>query len=162
MLSLADFNGSGRRSDMDPLVSFSFRVQINNKDVARFSSVDGLSYEVEMIEYRDSATPNIPMYRQGRKKPLRITLKRGVLVGYSAENDLLNWINEAEKGTVSARAVNIEVGEFGIYNEADGTAHSWELTGCVPTKWSLGTLDGNSNGPLIETVELVAQSMTRH
>ncbi|MBQ9817742.1 MAG: phage tail protein [Proteobacteria bacterium] len=152
----------GRRNDIDPLVSYAFKVQINNKEVARFSNVDGLSYEVEMIEYRDSATPNMPMYRQGRKKPIRVTLKRGVLVGYSAENDLLNWITEVEKGTVSARSVNIEVGQYGTVNEAGSTPHNWELTGCVPTKWTLGALDGNSNGPLVETIELLAQTIARN
>ncbi len=155
---------SARRNDVDPLVSYAFKVQINNRDVARFSGVDGLSYEVEMIEYRDSATPNLPMFRQGRKKPVHVTLKRGVLVGYSADNDLLNWICEVESGTVTARSVNIEVGNYGSGAGISETSapHNWELTGCVPTKWTLGSLDGNSNSPLVETIELVAQAVTRH
>ena len=154
---IGESKASGRRTDIDPVVSFSFAVIMNNSEVARFSGVDGLSYEAEMIEYRDSANPNLPMFRQGRRKPVRVTLKRGMLVGYLAVNDLYAWINEIDTGVVKPRDITIEIG-----GEESGSApRAFLLSGCMPSKWSLSSLDGNSNTVLIESLEMVAQYVRR-
>ena len=102
----------GRRNYMDPLVSFAFKVVIDGINVARFSNVDGINYEAEMIEYRSSESPNVVHYRQGRRKPAHVTLKRGVLVD-TQSNPLLDWIREIEKGTVSKHDISIEVAQYG-------------------------------------------------
>lgn len=149
----------GRRFDVDPLVSFSFVVSIDGINVARFNGVDGLAYEAEMIEYRDSSEPHVVMYRQGRRKAPRVTLKRGVLVG-SKSNDLLNWIREIENGAISKRNIVIEIGSYGSLDETDGSEHrAWQLLNCMPAKWSLGALDSNSNSALLETLELVVEEI---
>ena len=163
----------GRRNDVDPLVSYSFVVEMEKPGsngapgkssvVARFSGVDGLNYEVEMIEYRDSARPNEPMFRQGRRKPTRVTLKHGVLVGFNAENDLLTGIREGEKGTIQPRNITITIGTYGsnMVDETGSAPASWQLVGCYPAKWSLGALDGNSSSNLIESIEVVVEKMIR-
>ncbi|MBR4986113.1 MAG: phage tail protein [Proteobacteria bacterium] len=152
-----------RRADIDPLVSYAFVVEINQNPVARFSGVDGLSYEVEMIEYRDSEQPNLPQFRQGRRKAGRVTLKRGVLVDYGKKNDLLEWIRSVEKGVVKPRDITITIGNYGKDSGICETKapHTWSLSNCMPTKWSLGSLDGNSNSPLIESLEIVVSEMSR-
>ncbi len=157
----------GRRNNVDPLVSYSFSVEMGGGGqsslVARFSGVDGLSYEVEMIEYRDAACPNEPMFRQGRRKPARVTLKHGVLVGYNPSNDLLTWIRECEAGSIKPRDITITVGSYGPnkVDETGGAPASWQLLGCKPAKWSLGSLDGNSSSNLIESLEVVVEKMIR-
>ncbi|MBQ8036041.1 MAG: phage tail protein [Proteobacteria bacterium] len=145
---------------IDPLVSYAFIVEIGGTAVARFSGVDGLGYEVEMIEYRDSETPNLPRFRQGRRKAGRVTLKRGVLVGEN--NDLMAWIREIEKGVVSQRNISITIGNYGKDKgiSEPKAPHTWVLRGCAPTKWSMGNLDGNSNSPLIESLELVVSEVS--
>ena len=153
---------SSRRMDIDPLVSFAFSVSIEGINVARFNGVDGLAYEVEMIEYRDSANPNVVKYRQGRRKAGRVTLKRGVLVGSSQVNELLGWIREIESGkAMTPRNVSVEIGSYGIdkgvSESSNDKARAWQLLGCRPVKWSLGALDSNSNGSLIESIELVVE-----
>ena len=153
---------SNGRRPIDPLVSSQFMVIIDGIAVARFASVDGLSVEVEMIEYRDSTQPNLPHYRQGRAKPCRVTLKRGLLVKNGADNDfetsnrLLDWIEEYEKGTISARNVVISVGSG---EERHGGKADWMLCQCRPTKWALGSLEGSSNPPLFETLELAVEEV---
>lgn len=155
-------NSSNGRRPIDPLVSSQFMVIIDGIAVARFASVDGLSVEVEMIEYRDSTAPNLPRYRQGRAKPCRVTLKRGLLVKNGADNDfetsnrLLNWIEEYRQGTISARNVVISVGSS---EERHGGKADWMLYQCRPTKWSLGSLEGSSNTPLFETLELAVEEV---
>lgn len=145
---------------IDPLVSYAFIVEIGGTAVARFSGVDGLGYEVEMIEYRDSETPNLPRFRQGRRKAGRVTLKRGVLVGEN--NDLMAWIREIEKGVVSQRNISITIGNYGKDQgiSEPKAPHTWVLRNCAPTKWSMGNLDGNSNSPLIESLELVVSEVS--
>ena len=151
----------GRRVSCDPLVNFSFRVQIDGLDVARFNAVDGLNYEVEMIEYRSSNNPNLPKFRQGRRKAGHISLKRGVLVG-SGSNPLFDWIREVESGTVTPRNMTISVGEYGAegsVEETRGGKRTWQLLQCRPTKWGLGAMDGNSSAPLIENLELAVEEV---
>lgn len=149
----------GRRNYMDPLVSFSFRVIIDGMLVARFSNVEGLNYEAEMIEYRSSESPNVVHFRQGRRKPARITLKRGLLVGTQI-NPLLRWIRQIETGTVQKRDMIIEVGEYGsVPDETMGGFRFWTLMGCMPTKWGMGSLDSNSDNALLETLELVVEEI---
>ncbi|MBQ1926401.1 MAG: phage tail protein [Proteobacteria bacterium] len=150
--------------NIDPVVSYAFIVQIEGIAVARFNGVDGLSYEVEMIEYRDSESPNLPQFRQGRRKPGRVTLKRGILVG--GNTDLLTWIRQVEKGSIQPRNIAISIGNYGGpgaggpgIHEAKGPS-TWLLYDCKPTKWSMGNLDGNSNSPLIESLELVVSSVS--
>ena len=153
----------GRRKDIDPLVSFAFSVSIGGINVARFNGVDGLSYEVEMIEYRDSAQPNLVKYRQGRRKPARVTLKRGVLVGATQSNDLLAWIRSVEAGVIEPRDITVEIGNYGLNGGVDEVgnekARAWQLLRCRPAKWSLGALDSNSNGSLLESLELVVEEI---
>ena len=150
---------NGRRNYMDPLVGFAFRVVIDGINAARFNNVDGLNYEAEMIEYRSSESPNVVHYRQGRRKPAHVTLKKGVLID-TTNNPLLDWIREVETGTISKHDVTIEIGGYGkVEDETSGGKRAWMLLGCMPSKWSLGSLDSNSNNALVETVELVVEEI---
>lgn len=151
------------RRSIDPLVSYAFRVAIGNEVVARFSGVDGLSYEVEMIEYRDSASPNTVQYRQGRRKPVRVTLKKGLLTG-GAGDKLFQWIRACEAGEITPEQVTISIGNYGVgtgIDETGGNAmKSWVLENARPVKWSLSSLEGGSNNPVIETIELTAERLS--
>ena len=146
--------------DYDPLVNYAFKVEMGDLQVARFNGVDGLNYEVEMIEYRDSANPNLPHYRQGRRKPVRVTFKRGVLVNGNV--DLLTWLQEVEAGAISPKDITVTVGAYGLKEtEANGNQNFWILHECMPAKWSLGALDSNSNSALIESLEVVASYVSK-
>ena len=153
----------GRRSEMDPLVSFAFKVDIDGQEVARFSGVDGLSYEAEMIEYRSSDMPNEVRFRQGRRKAGRVTLKRGVLVGGAGKDNIFfRWIDNINVGTVVAKDITITVGDYGIdkgIDETEGGKRAWTLSQCRPTKWSLSSLEGTSNNPLIESIEFAVEAV---
>ena len=145
----------------DPLVSFAFAVEFDNAPVALVSSVDDLSKEVEMIEYRDSAAPNMPHFRQGRRKAPRITLKRAYLNGGNS-NPFFDWIAQADQGAAEAKDVSISVGYYGdkrIEERDFGGKNTWVLQQCKPTKWSVATLDGTSNSLIFETIELVCEEI---
>ena len=145
----------------DPLVSFAFKVEFDGAPVALVSGVDGLSKEVEMIEYRDAATPNMPHFRQGRRKAPRITLKRAYLNGGNT-NKFFEWIAEADNGEVKAKNVTITVGQFGpsgIEERDFGGMNAWVLSQCKPAKWSISSLDGTSKSLIFESIELVCEEV---
>ena len=151
----------GRRVKSDPLVSFAFKVQIDGLEVARFNGVDGLNYEAEMIEYRSSNNPNLPKFRQGRRKAGHVSLKRGVLVG-GGSNPLFDWIREVEAGTITPRNIAITIGDYGgegTVDETRGGKRVWQLLQCRPTKWGISSLDGTANNPIIETLELAVEEV---
>jgi len=145
---------------MDPLVNYAFVVDINGVNVARFNGVDGLNYEVEMIEYRSSDKPNLPQFRQGRKKAARVTFKRGVLVEGNSIL-LLDWLREVETKTITRRDVTVTIGAYGyVGDETGGGKRTWQLNGCLPSKWNLSSLDSNSSSSAaIETLELVVEEV---
>jgi len=59
-----------------------------------FSGVEGLTNEVEMIEYRCADNPTMVRYRPGMPKATRITLKRGFITHF----DMNLWLEAAAQG----------------------------------------------------------------
>ncbi len=141
----------------DPLLSSSFGVtlSVGGAAVGNFAAVDGLSVEHEMIECRDSACPNRVVYRQGRAKPARVTFKRGMLVGCS-NNILFNWISKAQNEKVDPIDIQVSIGG----KEGEGKKNTLTLNDCMPTKWSLSSLEGTSNSALMESFEVVVSSIS--
>ena len=68
-----------------PLPVYNFRVEIDGQTVG-FSEVSGLSMAYETITYVESPTagpgPRI-MHMPGKRSPIKITLKKGVVTGVS-------------------------------------------------------------------------------
>ena len=88
--------------------------------------------------------------------------------GISEANEFLRWIRRADDGIVEAKDITVTVGKYGGSvggNEArKGSSEdtvAWTLSGCRPTKWSLGSLEGNSSSALIETLEVVAEKIIK-
>lgn len=148
--------GNGYSEIKDPPVSFAFNVELDTGFVGKVCGIDGLSKEVEMIEYRDSTTPNMPHFRQGRRKAPRITFKRAYLNGSNA-NEFYEWIMQADTGTVEARDVTITVGQYPHRDFAG--KNSWVLSRCKPVKWSASSFDGMTSSLIFETIELVCEEI---
>lgn len=114
-----------------------------------------------MIEYRSSEAPNLPQFRQGRRKAPRITLKRAYLNGGN-KNPFFEWIAQADNGVIAAKDVTISVGYYGENERTErdfGGKNAWVLSQCKPTKWSIASLDGTSNSLIFETIELVCEEI---
>lgn len=137
-----------RRKGLDPLGSYNFF--IDGISSGRFRNVEGLQYEIEMIEYRISDQPMLPRFRPGLPKAPRITLKRG----YLTNGDLNEWIEKVQKGEYKRQDASIELRD----NTGELVA-SWDLLRCLPTKWSLSGFDGKSNEVVVEQVELVVEEL---
>lgn len=154
------------RSNIDvaePFVSFSFHIVMNGTSVARCSAIDGLSREVEMIEYRDSANPRTPMFRQGRAKAPRITIKRALIMD-GESSPFFKLLEPGEGGVIPSANIDIYFGLYGNTttpaNYVNKSKNSWTLTNCRPVKWSVSSFDGTSNALVVENIELVAEEIT--
>ena len=138
------------RRSFDPVGNFNFFVDGISTGV--FNGVDGLSYEVEMIEYRDAENPIVPRYRPGLPKASRITLKRGFILG----TDMNKWIEDISAGTYERKDATIQ-----LMDNAGNIVASWNLFGCMPAKWSLAGFEGKGNSVVVETIELVVEEIFR-
>lgn len=142
----------GARREFDPVGNFHFVVEVDGLIAGKFSSVDGLSYEVEMVEYRVSDQPMLPRYRPGTAKYGRITLKRGYV-----ENTTFNdWLQQVQEGTYKRLNLSIT-----LQDNAGNQVAGWNLFRCLPAKWSIGNLDGKGNEALYESLELAVEEIRK-
>ena len=136
------------RREYDPVGNYNFSV--NGITSGRFAAIDGLSFENEMIEYRVSDDPMLPKYRPGMAKYGRITLKRGYIVN----PEFNEWIASIQRGKTKRKDGTIE-----LMDNAGNTVASWQILRCMPTKWSVGGLDGKGNEVVYESIELVVEEI---
>ena len=141
--------GAARR-DFDPVGNFHFLVEVDGIIAGKFAAVDGLSFEVELIEYRVSDQPNLPRYRPGTAKYGRITLKRGYV-----ENTTFNdWVAKVQQGDYKRLNLNIT-----LCDNAQNPVCSWDLFRCLPAKWSIASLEGKGNDALYESLEIAVEEI---
>ena len=138
-----------RRYGLDPVGNYNFYV--DGISLGIFSAVEGLSVEVEMIEYRVSDQPNIPRYRPGTTKYGRITLKRGFLPNF----DFILWMEDITSGLYERKDAGIQ-----LQDNAGNINMIWNLYRCLPSKWSLGGFDGKGNEVIAESIELAVEEIT--
>lgn len=136
-----------------PSPRFSYSVVIEGEDVGRFTAVDGLSIEVEVVEFRDGSDPLIRKL-PGRVKYGDITLKRG----YVASSDLNDWIETARLGEGAFTRKNMSI----ILHDnstpgAPSEVKRWNLFETFPKQWKLSTLDGKGNDVLTEELVIVIE-----
>ena len=136
------------RRTYDPLGNYNFYV--DGITVGSFAGVDGLSYEIEMIEYRVSDEPMLPRYRPGLPKYGRITLKRG----YVVNTEFNKWIQDVQKGDYERKDGHIE-----LCDNAGNAVATWDLHRALPTKWTVGGFDGKGTEVVYETLELVVEEI---
>jgi|JI102314A1RNA_FD_contig_31_8348336_length_713_multi_6_in_0_out_0_1 phage tail-like protein len=139
-----------RRMQLDPVGNYNFVVDGISSGV--FSNVEGLNFEVEMIEYRDSENPSQIRFRPGLTKASRITLKRGFLTGV----DMNQWIEKIGAGEYERKDGLIQ-----LMDNAGNVVASWDILRCMPTKWSMSGFEGKGNGTSVETIELVVEEIKR-
>jgi phage tail-like protein len=129
-----------------PLSKYHFRVDWGGQQIG-FSEVTGLSMEVEVVEYRDGASPSQqPRKMPGLKKFSNLVLKRGVQRG---DNEFFDWIKTANVGTVERRDVTIS-----LLNETHEPVVTWKVRSAWPCKYEVAGLHAGSSEVLIETLEL--------
>jgi len=135
-----------------PLPKFHFQVEWGGTKIG-FQEVSGLDKEIEMLEYRDGASPeynkiNMP----GMVKFSDVTLKRGV---FKSDNEFYDWMNTVKLNTVERRDITIS-----LLDETHAPIVVWKLKNAWPKKIQSTDLKSQGNEIAIETLVLAIEGIT--
>jgi phage tail-like protein len=134
-----------------PLPKFHFRVEWGGAKIG-FSEVSGLSMETDVVEYRDSSSPEFHKIKMpGMQKFGNITMKRGIFQG---DNDFVKWWKTVALNTINRRDVTIS-----LLNENHEPVVVWKIKNAWPSKVQSTDLKSDDNGVAIETIELAHEGL---
>lgn len=126
-----------------------FRVEISGVTAAAFSAVDGLELRTDVIQFANGDNTQIRK-RPGRTHCANIVLRRGRL----QSSELWQWYTRVIAGQVDRRSGSIillddDMNEVLRYNFFEG----W------PCRWKSFALDANSDGALVEELEIAVEAI---
>ena len=135
----------------NPYLNFNFTVDIGVGDELGFSEVEGLSGEIEVIEYREGADKvNTARKLPGLAKYPNVMLKRGI----TGRTDLFEWWKSVRDGQVQRRNVTIT-----LLDEQRQPVLRWLLRNAWPVKLEGPALNATGNEVAIETLELAHEGL---
>ena len=144
-------SSSGRR-DHDYHGDFNFIVEIDGLEAGAFQKCDGLSWETDLIEYRDSMDP-YPRYRPGIRRFGKLKLTKG----YIKNSALWDWCQSVMNGKHDRKN-----GAVHLYADDGGTLEvTYNFIDAFPIKWSGFKLDGKGTAGLVEEIELAVESVAK-
>ncbi|MDX2161444.1 MAG: phage tail protein [bacterium] len=140
----------------DPLIGFSFSLDISGKIAGYFTELSGLSSETDIVEHKvtDPAGRDFIQKIPGRTKYGDITLKRGI----TDVMDMWKWRQQVEKGDIVGARVNCTIT---MYNQALEPIAKWNLTNAWPVKISGPSLQTDGNNMGVEELTLTHEMMER-
>jgi len=146
--------GSGR--DSDPLVGFTFGLDIDGVTVGFFTSVSGIGSSHEVIEHKvvDSSGHELVQKIPGRMTWEDITLKRGI----TNAMDIWEWRAKVEKGTMKDARKN---GSIVMYDRNYEETARWNFENGWPSKVSGPELDSGGGDVGVEEVTISHEGIER-
>ncbi len=148
----------GRR-DHDPYGEYNFVVRIDgadNEDYGAFQKCDGLTWETDLIEWRDSMDP-YPRFRPGIRRFGKIKLTKGMV----NNTKLWDWCQSIMKGTHDRKDGVIQLYDDACNWRDSEPEVSYKFIDAFPIKWSGFKLDGKGASGLVEEIELVVECIER-
>ncbi len=134
-----------------PLSKYYFQVDWGGTLIG-FNEISGLDVEVDLIEYRQGASPEFTKSKMpGMKKYSNITLKRG---SFKGDNEFFDWINTIKLNTVEHRSIIIS-----LLDEEGDPAITWKINKAFPVKLQGTDLKAESNEVAIESIELAHEGL---
>lgn len=133
--------------DTYPLPSYNYSVVVNGNEIMSFSEISGLEINHENVLYRHgfSWVTGDHLIR-GQRKPISITLKRGVI---KRRSDLYDWVKSGDK-----RDIRIE-----LIDEEQMALVVWEVTKALPLKLDAPSFNASNSDVALETLELIAHDL---
>jgi phage tail-like protein len=135
---------------IDPYLAYNFLVEIDGATVAGFNEVDGISSEIEAVEYREGKDAMHPRKLSGMRKFGNITLKNG----FTVNDDLHRWFLAGLTGPVDRRS-----GSIILMNEEEQQVVRWNFREGWPTKFEGPPFNAASAEVAILSVELVVEEI---
>ncbi|MGR9014953.1 MAG: phage tail protein [Gammaproteobacteria bacterium] len=141
-----------------PLPVYNYKVEIAGVAVA-FSEVSGLTIEYNTTTYTESQTTSgiagsRTLHMPAQLKPVNITLKKGVVQTTSVAT-LYKWISSTATNQIEKKDIYVR-----LCDEQGKAVISWKVINAFPTKLDAPSFDAKSNDAAIESMSLMADSVT--
>jgi phage tail-like protein len=130
----------------DPLIGFSFSLDMSGQIKGFFTEVSGLSSETDIVEHKvtDESGRDFIQKIPGRTKYGDITLKRGI----TDSMDMWKWRQLVEKGNITGARVNC-------------TITMYDLTNAWPSKITGPSMQSDGNNFGVEELTITHEMMER-
>jgi phage tail-like protein len=138
--------GAPDRADDLRVSAFSVAIEFDGMAPAFFSSVEGLSMETTVVEYRDGGSNEFTRKLPGVRKWPNIVLKQG-FDGHPSALQL--WALRLAAGAIERKDAVITL--YGAQGEVLST---YRIHNAWPTKWTGPALNRDSNEVAVETIEI--------
>jgi phage tail-like protein len=142
--------------ETDPLIGFSFALEVSGTLTGYFTEISGLGSETEIIEHKvvDPQGRDLIQKIPGRLKYTDGTIKRGV----TKLKDIWDWRKLVEDGNIVGARKNATVT---MYDQSLSAVARWNLTNAWPTKVSGPTINSDSSAFAVEEVSVTFEYMER-
>ena len=134
----------------DPYAQYNFLVEIDGTSVAGFTEVGGLSFEQDIIEYREGSETATVRKLPGLRKYANITLKRG----YTQNRELWDWRKTTIDGLTERKA-----GAIILLDEAREPQLRWEFAEGWVSKYEGPAMNSTANEAAIESLEIAVEDV---
>lgn len=134
----------------DPYAQYNFLLEIDGLSVAGFTEVGGLSFEQDIIEYREGADTATVRKIPGLRKYGNITLKRG----YTQNRELWEWRKTTIDGVTERKA-----GAIVLLDEARQPQLRWEFSEGWVSKYEGPALNATANEAAMESIEIAVEDV---
>lgn len=139
----------------DPLVSYSYQVDIKGITIAQFQTVEGLAIETSVIEYRANKVKGLATMKKlpGQVSFPDITLSRGKV----NDKAFWDWIKKVQDGNIDAARTE---GSIVLYDyQRSGEMARFNFFNGWPSKVSMGNLSAEGNEVLVESVTITHERL---
>jgi phage tail-like protein len=140
----------------DPLVAFTFGLEIEGRQGGFFNSVSGIGSENEIVYHEIENRMGVKVLSPipGRLSWTPITLERGI----SSNTDIWEWRQQVIDGNVDGARVNCSII---AYNQASEEIARWNLVNAWPSSVIGPVMDESGTSYMVEQVILVHEGMQR-
>ena len=147
--------GLSAQQPNDALTAARFSITIDGYEIASFSELQGITTEVEAVDFMESSDREIIMKKlPGRSKPGTVVLKRGK----NSSMELWAWHEAVLQGNIVAARKSCSLV---MYNYDGAPVARYHLEHAWPSKLEVGALKAGSSEVLMETVTIVCERIQR-
>jgi phage tail-like protein len=135
-----------------PLTGYHFQVEWGDSRIG-FTEVSGLDIEVDVIEYREGASPvQSPLKLPGLVRYPNIVLKRGIVAG---DNGFFEWLDTIRMGRAERRDLVVS-----LLDENHEPVVRWKARNAFPVRLEGPVLRAEGSTVAIETLEVAHEGLT--
>lgn len=141
-------------------VSFYFQVEfLDDKSlgIISFKEVSGLNSEIELESISEGGVNDFEHKLPKQVKHSNLILKGAVVL---INNGLITWAKNMLRGNFDIPIVRKDV-KISLLNEKHIPIYNWICHNAYPVKWDVEPLDSEKNSVLIESFELVYETLER-